>query len=251
MYGLMSAHIQGSKLDMTFMSGSEVPEIAHFFEIPIDVDVPTSTPGLYKSEAHPLRSYVEQLVKVLNDVGGVLSARRFRSLGHFILDTLDNAKSTSCQPLLRELVTVFRAFQDRATYKDHDVFLCRKAQRLAWDLCQWYGDRDPRFAFDDLHALTAFADNNIPSVLRKLGVLQWSEAVATVVDSGVVLQSGGVEVELRAVSVAAVDAIALEMKSKFGDAAPSAVELGMLFSRMGKKEYAEVPKFLCQDTVMY
>lgn len=63
--------------------------------------------------------------------------------------------------------------------------------------------------FDDAHALTAFADNVLPQVLRAAGVLEVVDpALAARIDAGELLPPGGAEAELRACAVHAVELIA-------------------------------------------
>jgi len=64
------------------------------------------------------------------------------------------------------------------------------------------------FAFYDVGALTAFADYRLPQLLRAEGALVYAPALAAAVDAGARLPAGGAEeVEIRAATVTAVDAL--------------------------------------------
>ena len=62
--------------------------------------------------------------------------------------------------------------------------------------------------WSDRAALTAFADNALPAVLRREGVLRVDDAVAARIDAGLELPRGRAERELRAASVVACEELA-------------------------------------------
>ncbi|CAA9483258.1 MAG: Hypothetical protein DUF2419 [uncultured Solirubrobacteraceae bacterium] len=64
-------------------------------------------------------------------------------------------------------------------------------------------------AFEDIDALTIFADNLVPHVLRGDGVLVYAPELASRVDAGILLEPGSaMEVEIRACAVHACELIA-------------------------------------------
>jgi hypothetical protein len=65
--------------------------------------------------------------------------------------------------------------------------------------------------FTDLDRLTAFADNVLPQVLRRDGVLQLSADLAAAIDRGALLPAGGAETELRACAVHACELLAARL----------------------------------------
>lgn len=66
-------------------------------------------------------------------------------------------------------------------------------------------------AFDDLDALTVFADNLLPHVLRVDGVLEYDDALAARVDAGEELPAGSpAEREIRAATIVACDRLAAD-----------------------------------------
>lgn len=62
--------------------------------------------------------------------------------------------------------------------------------------------------FDDLHRLTAFADNVLPQILRHDGVLVLDAGLAAAIDRGELLPTGEAERELRACAVHACELLA-------------------------------------------
>jgi len=65
--------------------------------------------------------------------------------------------------------------------------------------------------FRDMEALTCFADNMIPHVLRCDGVLEYATALAEKIDAGIPLDAGSEEeVELRAASIHAIELMRAE-----------------------------------------
>ncbi|KAK9285492.1 hypothetical protein L1049_024686 [Liquidambar formosana] len=125
----------------------------------------------------------------------------------------------SCGKSAVELVSLvtrhFPGFRDHSVYKGHQVFLYKRAQIFAADLWgafkgQGYGE------FHDISSITIFADYIVPAVLRELGVLRYSTALASIIETNGEIGSGSEEeVELRACSVYAVEKMRelIEIKS--------------------------------------
>jgi hypothetical protein len=103
------------------------------------------------------------------------------------------------------LAREFPSFDDRTTYAGREVRLFKRAQIAAGDL--WGAlDGQGLGAFDDLGALTAFADYKVPQVLRRLGLLVYDDHLAGLVDGRVELPPGSPEeVEIRAATIWGVE----------------------------------------------
>ncbi|XP_052195996.1 uncharacterized protein LOC127803638 [Diospyros lotus] len=107
---------------------------------------------------------------------------------------------------LVELVTShFPGFRDHSVYKGHQVFLYKRAQIFVSDL--WGAFKGKGYGeFNDIGAITIFADYIVPAVLRQLGVLRYSSDLAGKIEGNSEIGSGTEEeVELRACSVYAVE----------------------------------------------
>lgn len=99
----------------------------------------------------------------------------------------------------------FSSFNDVAVYGGELVELYKRAQICCSDLhgaaqgASWG-------QLSDLDKLTAFADYKVPQVLRQLGILVYTEALASTVDQLLPLPHGGEgEIEIRAVTIWGVE----------------------------------------------
>ena len=109
--------------------------------------------------------------------------------------------------LVESVVAFFPSFRDEALYDGRQVFFWKRAQIFAHDLFLAFNGKGWG-RFGDIHELTAFADYKLPQVLRELGVLSYSPETARKIDAGEELEPGGEEeVEIRAMTILAVDAL--------------------------------------------
>jgi hypothetical protein len=131
-----------------------------------------------------------------------LYAEALRDLGEFLgdrsaLDVVGEAGG-SAEQLATSLAGGMSFFDDRGFYK--------RAQIVPNDLAL-AGIAE----FEDLDALTIFADNLVPHVLRVDGVLRYHSELAAPIDRGVLLPPGGQETEIRACAVHACELIAARL----------------------------------------
>jgi len=131
-----------------------------------------------------------------------LYAKALRELGMFMRDrtALDviTAAEGSAERLAEQLVAGMPMFEDPGFYK--------RAQIVPNDLAL-AGVAE----FEDLDALTIFADNLVPHVLRVDGVLRYDDELAAVIDAEQLLEPGEAEREIRACAVHACELIAAEL----------------------------------------
>jgi hypothetical protein len=115
------------------------------------------------------------------------------------------AAGGSAVALARRVAAELPSFDDRASYQGAAVCFYKRAQILCSDLYGAYAGQGPG-AFDDLAALTAFADYKLPQLLRELEVLVYGPELAARVDNLEELAAGSpAEVEIRASTVVAVE----------------------------------------------
>jgi hypothetical protein len=123
-----------------------------------------------------------------------LYAQGLRSLGAWLADRSAlgaiAAADGSAARLAEQLARGMAMFDDRGFYK--------RAQIVSVDLTL-----AGVASFDDLDALTIFADNLVPHVLRCDGVLRYDERLAAHIDAGRLLRFGPQERELPACAVTA------------------------------------------------
>ena len=128
-----------------------------------------------------------------------LFAQALRELGHFLgprraLDLVADARGSALR-LAELLSSGMTMWHDKGFYK--------RAQIAGSDLALG-GVAE----FGDLDALTIFADNLVPHVLRCEGVLVYDERLAAHIDAGLLLPAGRQEREIRACAVHACELIA-------------------------------------------
>ena len=140
-----------------------------------------------------------------------LFSRALNELGEFLLEQFDGdptgpiiAANRSAARLAETLIEM-PLYRDVSNYAGFEVPFYKRAQLTSADLAavfkgEGYG------AFTDLDQLTIFADNLVPHVLRREGVLVYAPALAARIDAGELLEAGSPEeVEIRAAAVHSVE----------------------------------------------
>jgi hypothetical protein len=160
-----------------------------------------------------------------------LYAQALRELGRFLGDRhpveVVAAANGSAAALARMLAGGMALYDDRGFHK--------RAQIVPSNLALAGVAR-----FADVDALTIFADNLVPHVLRCEGVLVYSEGLARVIDEGGPLRLGPQEREIRACAVHACAQIATRL-------GVSERELDQrLWSRGQLREYKARPRHRCR-----
>lgn len=140
-----------------------------------------------------------------------LFSRALNDLGEFLLKHFDGdptgpivaAKHSAAR--LVEILIEMPLYRDVSHYAGFEVPFYKRAQLTSADLAAVFkGEGYGKFA--DLDELTIFADNLVPHVLRREGVLVYDPALAARIDAGELLEAGSPEeVEIRAAAVHAVE----------------------------------------------
>jgi hypothetical protein len=150
-------------------------------------------------------------------------ARLVREVGAGLLDA-DNgyhglaanvvrAAGGSTARLAALVAAAFPGFRDGAVYDGRQVFFYKRAQIFAADVWGALGGQGLG-AFDDIDDLTTFADYRVPQLLRAEGAIRLSPDLAARIDAREELPAGGAEeVEIRAATVVAVDALRAALAS--------------------------------------
>jgi hypothetical protein len=130
-------------------------------------------------------------------------------------------------------------WRDVSVYDGADVPLFKRAQLAAADLA--LASIAPA---GDLGALTLFADNLVPHVLRIDGVLEFDEALVARIDAGELLRHDSPEeVEIRACAVHAVE----RLVAAHGATTATAVD-NVLWHRGGGARYKAHPRHRARTT---
>jgi hypothetical protein len=148
--------------------------------------------------------------EILTQVGERLVADyegRFSNL----IDTARPRLFADGEGLVDQLVTDF-PFRDSSTVtlsggRSHEIHFWKRAQLAPGMAYGRFHDSDA-FRLEDPLDFTIFVDYNLPNVLRGLGILEYSDHLAGLIDSRTMLDAGRrEEVEIRAATVAVADAL--------------------------------------------
>jgi hypothetical protein len=140
---------------------------------------------------------------------------------------------------LAERLAGWRTWRDVSTYDGAEVPFFKRAQIAAADLAL-AGIAQA----DDLAALTLFADNLVPHVLRVDGVLEVDpELVARIESEQLLEHDSPEEVELRAAALHAVE----RLGAAHGNTTATAVD-NTLWHRGGRPRYKAIPRHRARTT---
>ncbi len=155
-----------------------------------------------------------------------LFARSWRDLGAMVNTRfggsfvgLVEAADHSAEALVRILAEM-PLYRDVERYGDLDVPFYKRAQITCSDLASAF--RGSSFGrFDDLDALTIFADNLVPHVLRREGVLDYDSDLLRRIRSEELIALGSPEeIEIRALAVHAVERLSAMLTNRGRPALP-------------------------------
>jgi hypothetical protein len=182
-----------------------------------------------------------------------LFARSWNDLGRDLMNrfgasfsTLVEAADASAACLV-SLLDRQPLFHDVAVYGSEEVPFYKRSQILASDLALAFeGSAWGRFT--DLDALTVFADNLVPHVLRLDGVLTYSADLADRIGRGELIAAGSAdEVEIRACAVHAVECIVEALRSTGRAVTARDVDFA-LWNRGQAPHYKEAPRHRTRTT---
>jgi hypothetical protein len=147
----------------------------------------------------PAAELMGLFARALSDLGALLDARFGGSF-----DALVGTARHSAAGLVAILCEM-PFYRDVARYAGAAVPFYKRAQITASDLHAAFRGAGPG-RFDDIDELTLFADNLVPHVLRREGVLRYTPELAGRIDREELLEAGSEEeVEIRACALHAVE----------------------------------------------
>jgi hypothetical protein len=155
-----------------------------------------------------VRELLELFARALRDLGDWLGARHGGSFARAVA-----AAGGSAERLVESLAEM-PLYRDVARYAGFEVPLYKRAQLTSADLAAAFGGRS--FGeFSDLAELTIFADNLVPHVLRREGVLLYAPDLAARIERGELVAAGSPEeVEIRAVALHAVERAVAALRAR-------------------------------------
>jgi hypothetical protein len=182
-----------------------------------------------------------------------LFAEALRDLGRFVgerfggrFEDLVGSAAGSAATLVETLAEM-PLYRDVARYGDRTVPFYKRAQITASDLHAAFDGRGAG-SFGDIGDLTIFADNLVPHVLRRRGVLVYSEELAGRIEAGELIAWGSPEeVEIRAGGLHAVERCLLRLRD--GGATVTARQLdGVLWNLGQRPEMKAHPRHRTRST---
>lgn len=115
--------------------------------------------------------------------------------------------------LLNNIISHFSNFRDISLYKGREVYFFKRAILLVGDLILNISSIKEVIKNDD--NMTGCADYKIPQVLRHLGILKYSDELATLIDEGKEIEHDSeMEVEIRANMLYAIELIKEKLHQK-------------------------------------
>ncbi len=193
------------------------------------LDAATLAPVLGQDPGHELMALY---AASLRDLGQRVTAEHD---GRFA--AVADAAGSSAVALARRLGT-WPSFADTSRYGDLTIAFLKRAQIAAADL-----DRAGVARFEDLHALTMFADNLVPHVLRLDGVLAFAPDLAARIDGEELIVHGSAEeVEIRAGAVHAVELIVAAVPGGAVNGVTAAALDQRLWQRGQQPRYKAAPR---------
>eukprot|EP01113_Clastostelium_recurvatum_P038652 TRINITY_DN5805_c0_g1_i4.p1 TRINITY_DN5805_c0_g1~~TRINITY_DN5805_c0_g1_i4.p1 ORF type:complete len:255 (+),score=57.77 TRINITY_DN5805_c0_g1_i4:171-935(+) len=253
LYGIMSMVIGGGALHTDYLNGVSITDVQMLFNIQVDVDMPHETiPGLYISKPSPLRAFADKIRSTFAECGRRLAELQCKDFAdYFSKIAARNGGKLDVSKFITALSADFPTFSDVSDSPDGRVHVLSKAQRLVSDLSIAVREA-PEVAtflnfmdFTQASQLTVFADNVLPAVLRREGVLEYSPELATLVDSKKTLPKGDMETEIRAVTMEACNII-------LRSANTSGPDLDFFLRELAKTDtHKDNIRHYCKDTVFY
>lgn len=138
----------------------------------------------------------EQRVHNAREVGRVLLTHYDGQFSHAI----EQAQYDAVQ-LASLLARDFPSFHDVTRYRQYDIRFLKRAQICVADLHNAFGNTQWG-KFSNFEYLTCFADYKLPQVLRHYNVIEYTPALAEMVDTQEQLEAGSeAEIEIRAATV--------------------------------------------------
>jgi hypothetical protein len=146
---------------------------------------------------------LDRLMGLFADHLGGTGQQTVESYDGDVMNLLEATRNSAAQ--LAEIVATWPTFHDVAIYKGVEIPVFKRAQIVAADMHLAFHGKPPA-AFTDMDALTCFADNMVPHVLRCDGILEYAPELLSCIEAGEMIEQGSPEeVELRACAIHAVE----------------------------------------------
>lgn len=147
----------------------------------------------------------EERLHILKEVWIILVQKYNGDLSNLIIESNNDS-----QKLLNSIIESFPSFADEAQYKGTPIYFYKRAQLLVTDINQSV-DWHPF----NISEITACADYKLPFVLRRLGILSYSNHLADTIDNQrEIKEESEEEIEIRANTVWAIELMKQKIKKR-------------------------------------
>ena len=180
---------------------------------------------------------MEERVRLLRELGLGLLHHYHGSASYMISQAHKRADT-----LVHLLTSNFPGFRDSSISQvnGRQMFFYKRAQICVGDLWASLHTSFESCNFVDMDLLTTFADYRIPQLLRTVGVMSYSQDLASLVDSNTILPAGSnYEVYIRAATVVAVELLVKELRETYNIHTMTAVKLDWYLWQLGEKRHQQ------------
>ncbi len=151
-------------------------------------------------------------IKFLRDLGKILDEKYEGQAKNLVASTEEDAIK-----LLDNLTTNFYFYDDASNYHGNKVLFHKRAQLFVHNIHHIIQSQSQEHrGLSQVDELTALADYKVPQLLRKLGIITYSQSLANAIDAKETLPAhSDEEIEIRAFTIEAVDLMVQRLKGKF------------------------------------
>ncbi|KAI8325598.1 hypothetical protein GQ54DRAFT_295406 [Martensiomyces pterosporus] len=256
-FGCMSLHIAQTPIDAKGLQALTLGDVGQSFGIPLfgpERPMSEGNTAVMVSEASKLRPLAEIILGILQDTGRRLEQAGFTSLSDFIIK-MCTEKPTAAH-LVEKLASAFPSLRDAAEINGSTVYLFKKAQLIAYDICQRFKDTDKKFDFEDIGDMTLFADNVVPAMVQNHGLMTPCQTILGKIEAGEELTLEETTA-MRAASIVAAQLVVdyangPESPAKLGDFPINQATLDQFWWKEGKDpELRKINRLVCKNTVYF
>ena len=163
-------------LDASYLKHLTLPDARYIFRSSTETPIPL----------------LDQRIFCLREAGRVMVQSFHGDIKHMLKQSKFHADT-----IAYTIIKYFSSFEDSATYEGKQVYFYKRAQIAAYDLSLL-----PSVSIDHVEHLTVFADYKLPQLFRAFHIIEYTESLASRVDSMNVLKKGSAEeVEIRAATI--------------------------------------------------
>lgn len=149
----------------------------------------------------------QKRLEILHEVGSI-TKEKFSSNAKNILEEGNG----DAEKIVEVIVGNYPSFNDAPEYAGEKIGFCKRAQLVVAD----FANLVPSQKIKGVEKLTACADYKLPQVLRRRGILEYSEKLSELIDNKVEIKAGSpYEVEIRANTVHAVELIKKNLHASY------------------------------------